>query len=294
MDYCLAVGSMFLLFFAISALGLGLFTTYFGAGKSRVIGVLLTIIGIMVMALFYLMAIDYWNYGWAMCDVKDSFIGVIAILAGAVASMVLVMALMMLIKEKEIGISDIEQIQKEIEAQESSQNKPADSGTDSHEPVENDAVDPVADESEPDAPSIGELPDDPEEEPPAESSDERSTQDSMSDYIKEKEENKIVKEDWEKVEGSESPMDPDVDGSGDEVIGDAGDIGEGGSEGSGEKIGETGEVDEIGGSVGEEIEEEGDITESDVEDIGDDTNEVPPEIRDDIAEEEGEVPREVE
>ena len=64
MDLYVAFMSMFLLGFGIAALGLGIFTTYFGAGKSRAIGVILGLIGIVVLMIFYGMTIDHFGYGW--------------------------------------------------------------------------------------------------------------------------------------------------------------------------------------------------------------------------------------
>ena len=44
--------SMFLLVFAIASIIAGIFTAYFGSGKSRVVGSILVIIGLLVGAVF--------------------------------------------------------------------------------------------------------------------------------------------------------------------------------------------------------------------------------------------------
>ena len=67
MDLYVAFISMFLLAFGITALGLGIFSTYFGAGKSRIIGFLLSGIGVIVLLIFYGMTIDHFGFGWVIC-----------------------------------------------------------------------------------------------------------------------------------------------------------------------------------------------------------------------------------
>ena len=110
MDLIVAFISMFLLAFGITALGLGLFSTYFGAGKSRAIGVILALIGIVVLLIFYLMTIDHFGYGWVQDDVSDSFLGVIGMLIGIVLSIVVVIGLMVVIKEDEPAVPGTENL----------------------------------------------------------------------------------------------------------------------------------------------------------------------------------------
>lgn len=50
--------SMMMLVFAIASIIAGLFTAYFGSGKSRAVGGILIIIGIIVFVLFM------WGAGW--------------------------------------------------------------------------------------------------------------------------------------------------------------------------------------------------------------------------------------
>jgi hypothetical protein len=44
--------SMFLLIFALASIGAGIFTAYFGSGKSRIIGAILILVGLIVGAIF--------------------------------------------------------------------------------------------------------------------------------------------------------------------------------------------------------------------------------------------------
>ena len=200
MDLYVAFMSMVLLGFGIAALGLGIFTTYFGAGKSRAIGVILGLIGIVVLMIFYGMTIDHFGYGWVQDDVSDSFLGVIGMLIGVVLSIVLVIGLMMVIKEDEPEVPGIDDWKKDLEVDDSEDMKTGDDEEvvdgseikdeeDGIGPDDMDAVsdDPIADETEEEAPG---------EEP----ADDPGPEDDMSDFLKDKEEKKIVKEDWEKVD----------------------------------------------------------------------------------------------
>ena len=121
MDLYVAFWSMFLLSLGLISLGLGLFTAYFGAGKSKIIGTILTIIGIFVLLILYLMTIDHWGYGWDSDDVKDSFLGLVGILLGISASLALIVALMMVLKEKDEITEDVEESLRK--AEESSEKK---------------------------------------------------------------------------------------------------------------------------------------------------------------------------
>ena len=208
MDIAVAFYSMFLLAFGLSALGLGIFTSYFGAGKSRVIGVILTLIGVLVIGAFYIMTMDHW-----VCeDVKDSFLGVIGITLGAALSMGLIVGFMMLIKEEETEIPDVENPEKELkpagdetkedkneeekpsgeeEIKESTGNQPEQEEIPGISSKEEGTVPEGAEEPVGEYEPVGGLAGDSPEEIP---------DDEMSEYLREKEKKKIVKEDWEKVE----------------------------------------------------------------------------------------------
>lgn len=199
MDLYVAFASMFLLSFGIVALGLGIFTTYFGAGKSRVIGVILSLIGVVVLLIFYLMTIDHFGYGWMEDDVYDSFLGVVGMLIGAILSIVLVIGLMMVIKEDEPEIPGIEDWEKELEQDDSPDVKSEDAKEGEDESVaEGEKIGIVPDKKhtecdEPSGDSTGKpAPEEPGAEP--------ESKDEMSEFLRDKEEKKIVKEDWEKVD----------------------------------------------------------------------------------------------
>lgn len=202
MDLAIAFQSMFLLLFGLSMVGLGLFTTYFGAGKSRIIGGLLLAIGIVVLAIFYVMAADHWE----MDDISDSFLGVVGITLGGGVSFGLVIALMMIIKENEPEIPGLDDWEKELaeektedaksEDAEDTQSEPSEEGT---EPAPEEGSQPEGEEPQP----LTEEPAAASEEGPVEDEEPTEpappTDDDMSEFLREKEENKIVKEDWEKV-----------------------------------------------------------------------------------------------
>jgi hypothetical protein len=223
MDLTVSFLSMLLLLFGLSMVGLGVFTTYFGAGKSRIIGVLLLLIGITVLAIFYIMATDYTGYDWEMDDVSDSFLGVVGIGLGAGAAFGLVIGLMMVIKEDEPDIPGLDDWEKEMDSQKS-EDHPSDAGEgipSSPEPVPGDAGQKSEEEDEeatgdkPPAPEDIPTPTDEIEhvgshgdtdEPPAPSDTEAD--EDMTDFLKDKEEKKIVSEEWEKV----NPESDKVDG----------------------------------------------------------------------------------
>ena len=191
MDLYVAFASMFLLSFGIVALGLGIFTTYFGAGKSRAIGVILSLIGVVVLLIFYLMTIDHFGYDWMKDDVYDSFLGVIGMLIGVILSIALVIGLMMVIKEDEPEIPGIEDWEKELEQDDSPDVKSEDAKEDKDASVAEGEKNAEGDESL--VYSTRKLA---PEEPEAES----ESRDEMSEFLRDKEEKKIVKEDWEKVD----------------------------------------------------------------------------------------------
>ncbi len=79
--------SMLLLIFAIGTIIAGIFTIYFGSGKSRVIGSILFIIGIIVAVIFYNYTTgDIWgasSWGW-----KTVGAGVASIIGGLIGGLI--------------------------------------------------------------------------------------------------------------------------------------------------------------------------------------------------------------
>jgi hypothetical protein len=226
MDLAVAFVSMFLLAFGLAALGLGLFTMYFGAGKSRIIGVILGLIGLVVLVIFYLLTIDHFGHGWLSEDVSDSFMGVLGITIGGIASFGLIICLMMFIKEPEPEIPGLEDWEKELSEMEDKpgdgdkEDKPADGEPEGipgdadkeDTPDSPDAEEGMQDEipspeeiPEPETPDDGDSVDETKADEEPQVDDE--PKDEMSEFLREKEENKIVKEDWEKVEDEPSPED---------------------------------------------------------------------------------------
>ena len=79
--------SMLLLIFAIGMLLAGIFTIYFGTGKSRAIGSILFIIGIIVAIIFYNYTTgDLWSVtAWGWGTVKN---GVASIIGGLIGGLI--------------------------------------------------------------------------------------------------------------------------------------------------------------------------------------------------------------
>jgi len=101
---------MFLLFFGLVSLAMGAFTTSFGAGKSRVIGALLLVLGIVVFILLYwLVAMEETIEGDL---VGKSFLAVLAAAFGLAIAVLIVIAPMMLGSKETIdeieSLTDIE------------------------------------------------------------------------------------------------------------------------------------------------------------------------------------------
>lgn len=78
--------TVMLLVFALVMLLAGIFTAYFGSGKSRMIGVVLLVIGLVVGILWVVMGLD--SVGVIDVDlatvVWDAFVNIIAAVIGAV------------------------------------------------------------------------------------------------------------------------------------------------------------------------------------------------------------------
>ena len=90
-------GSMSLLIFALGTLIGGAFTAYFGSGKSRAIGGLLLLIGIIAAIFFYAFTwgIMDWEPSWAPEVVKNGIIAIVgAIVGGAISLGVLLAGIM--------------------------------------------------------------------------------------------------------------------------------------------------------------------------------------------------------
>ncbi len=81
--------SMLLLVFAIGTIIAGAFTVYFGSGKSRAIGSILFILGIIVALIFYnYSGGELWgNAAWSWDTVKS---GVLALVGGIVGALIAV------------------------------------------------------------------------------------------------------------------------------------------------------------------------------------------------------------
>ncbi len=82
--------SMLMLVFAIGAIIAGLFTAYFGSGKSRGIGGVLLLIGIIVAFLFYNYSGDsaiWGNPEWTWNIVKNGVSSVVGAIVGALIAL---------------------------------------------------------------------------------------------------------------------------------------------------------------------------------------------------------------
>jgi hypothetical protein len=89
-------GSICLLVFSIGTIIGGLFTTYFGSGKSRMIGGILIIIGLVAAVIFYNFTWGLWGDPvWAKGIVIDGIIAIIgAVVGGAISLGVLLAGIM--------------------------------------------------------------------------------------------------------------------------------------------------------------------------------------------------------
>lgn len=222
MDLTVAFLSMFILLWGLSMVGLGIFTTYFGAGKSRIIGAILLTIGIVVLGIFYFMTGDHWDTD----HVSDSFLGVVGIALGAAVSFGMVIGLMMIIKEKEPEIPGMEDWEKELAREKTGEPLPENPVGTEPSPEGEDA-DRAPDHGGPEGETPVAAPYTPPFAPPREDGKDGAvvergkgaekvpgesqpvpsggTDDDMSEFLKKKEEDRIVKEDWEKVPGNGSP-----------------------------------------------------------------------------------------
>jgi len=81
--------SMLLLVFAIGTIIAGIFTAYFGSGKSRAIGGVLLIVGVIVAIIFYNYTTgDFWGTKeWSWEAVKYGISAVIGAIIGALIAL---------------------------------------------------------------------------------------------------------------------------------------------------------------------------------------------------------------
>jgi len=85
--------SMLTLVFAIASIIAGFFTAYFGSGKSRAVGAILIIIGLLVFVIFF------WGAGWlsqfmgrptgALCftEIWESIVAIVGAIIGALIAL---------------------------------------------------------------------------------------------------------------------------------------------------------------------------------------------------------------
>ncbi len=81
--------SMLLLIFAIGTIIAGIFTVYFGSGRSRAIGGILFIVGIIVALIFYNYTTgDLWGEAaWSWTTVKAGIASIIGGIIGALIAL---------------------------------------------------------------------------------------------------------------------------------------------------------------------------------------------------------------
>ncbi len=151
--------SMFCLALGLALLGSGLFTAYFGAGKSRTIGIGLTIFGAIFVFLFvYLPGFvgDATNFEQEL--VKDAFVATLGAAVGAAIAVAVMLGVLMKVDTTEdlddLDLDDLEDIdldeelkklEAELEAEED--DTEADEGDGDEEPETEAPVDEPADEA---------------------------------------------------------------------------------------------------------------------------------------------------
>lgn len=74
--------------FGLATLGAGLFTAYFGAGKSRAIGFTLSIVGVLVLLVFATLTWDLVAAIEPLFDSGSVAVGLVSILGGIVGGIV--------------------------------------------------------------------------------------------------------------------------------------------------------------------------------------------------------------
>jgi len=157
--------SMFILAFGLATLGSGLFTAYFGAGKSRTIGVVLTIVGVVFVGLFYYL--PWQSETFAPELVKDAFMATFGAAIGVAIAVVVILGVLMKVDTPEdledLDLDDLEDIDldeelRKLEAELESEEKDGDSDED----VEGEEL---TEESEPEETGTAEADDPPADEP---------------------------------------------------------------------------------------------------------------------------------
>lgn len=179
--------SMFVLFFGIMALLTGLFTAYFGAGKSRAIGAILTVIGIvLVLILFLLTDNDTWDGEF----VKKGFIYLLGTVIGAVIGICLLIGMMMLPErsKKEEPMFDVEKdaevIEEEPTAKEETEVEDKEVKEEETEVKEEEKIEEEAEEKEPEEAEEVEEKEESKKEPTiAEEIEERKEDDEKSEEV---------------------------------------------------------------------------------------------------------------
>ncbi len=80
--------SIFILSFGIFMIAEGIFTTYFGSGKSRTIGVGLTVVGLVLFVIFLygVGVLPIGSLGWKVEDIWTAIVAVIATVIGLIAA----------------------------------------------------------------------------------------------------------------------------------------------------------------------------------------------------------------
>ena len=90
--------AVFVITFGLLTLIAGVFTAYFGAGKSRTIGVVLTVIGLLVLIVSLMQA---WKnepglvINWEVVAVFEAFVTVLGALVGAAVAVILFLVAIM-------------------------------------------------------------------------------------------------------------------------------------------------------------------------------------------------------
>lgn len=80
--------SMLLLIFALGSIIAGIFTVYFGSGRSRAIGSILFLIGIIVALIFYNYSTSSPLWGEAMWDWETVKNGIASLIGGIIGALI--------------------------------------------------------------------------------------------------------------------------------------------------------------------------------------------------------------
>lgn len=80
------LGLMFILSFALLTLIAGLFTLYFGAGKSKKIGAVLFVVGLIIFVFSAYMHVVVRNWYFKDVSIINSLLTIVGVILGAAAS----------------------------------------------------------------------------------------------------------------------------------------------------------------------------------------------------------------